>query len=72
MQMHRGIAGAAALRRDDLDQIAYGRRVDRLQKSELFFGHHEIFSLCAAVASLISLWNMIFPKNRYPLFGIML
>jgi hypothetical protein len=41
MQMHCGIAGAAALRRDDLNQIAYGRRVNRPQKSELFFGHHE-------------------------------
>ncbi len=46
MQMHGGIAGAATLGRDDLYQIAYGRRVDRPQKSELFFGHHEISPFC--------------------------
>ena len=35
MQVLDGVAGAAALGRDDLDQVAHGRRVDRLQKLEL-------------------------------------
>ncbi len=32
---------AAPLRRDDLEQVAHGRRVDRLQKIRLRFGQHQ-------------------------------
>jgi hypothetical protein len=43
MQMHGGIAGAAALGRDDFDQVTNGRRVDRPQKNELTVRDHDIF-----------------------------
>jgi hypothetical protein len=35
MQVLDRVAEAAALRRHDLDQVAHGRRVDRLQEFEL-------------------------------------
>ncbi len=41
-QMHGGVAGAAALRRDDLDQVADGRRIDRAQKCELLVRQHRL------------------------------
>jgi hypothetical protein len=46
MQMHGGIAFAAALGRDDLDQVAHGRRIDRPQEGELIFRHHDIPPFC--------------------------
>jgi hypothetical protein len=41
MQMDGGIAGAAALRRDDLDQIAHRGRINRAQKRELLVRDHD-------------------------------
>jgi hypothetical protein len=40
--MHGGIAGAPALGRDDFDQVADGRRIDRPQKSELTVRDHDV------------------------------
>ena len=51
MQVPDRVAGAAALGRDDLHQVAHGRRVDRLQEFELALGRRRHCFPFGAVAN---------------------